>query len=105
MSLVYNSRGLDFTALALSQNISCTSQELSDSFRNAYVATLKPHHSFVVKPIFSAAMGACPNRKVFYAKLGDCQEKVLEQLKDWLAALQNIITILKSFLEKKEAKW
>jgi hypothetical protein len=100
-------RGLDFTSIALSQNLAAASEELSTSFRAAYGTTLKPHHSFMVKPIFSAAMSACPYRKDFYAKLsgeGD-EEKVQEELKTWLAALDRIIAILKGFLDRKEAKW
>ncbi|KAH8678579.1 glycolipid transfer protein domain-containing protein [Tricladium varicosporioides] len=103
--LVWLVRGLEFTAIALSQNIATSSEELSTSFRNAYGNTLKPHHSFMVKPIFSAAMSACPYRAVFYQKLGEDEEKVLAELKVWLAALETLITILKSFLERKDAKW
>ena len=101
------SRGLDFTAIALTQNLAAASEELSTSFRAAYGNTLKPHHSFMVKPIFSAAMSACPYRKDFYAKLGGegDEERVQSELKTWLAALGRIIAILKAFLEKKEAKW
>ncbi|KAK3984050.1 het-c2S [Cladorrhinum sp. PSN332] len=102
--LVWLVRGLEFTCLALSKNVAGT-EELSESFRGSYSATLKPHHSFLIKPIFSAAMGACPYRKDFYAKLGDDEEKVKEELKEYLAALENIVNILKAFLESKEAKW
>ena len=60
----------------------------------------------MVKPIFSAAMSACPYRADFYKKLGGSeQETVKEQLRAWLAALERIIAILKGFLERKEAKW
>jgi hypothetical protein len=59
----------------------------------------------MVKPIFSAAMSAVPYRKDFYIKLGEDPEKVAEELKVWLAALENIIAILKVFLASKEAKW
>jgi hypothetical protein len=61
----------------------------------------------MVKPIFSAAMSACPYRKDFYAKLGGAgdEEKVQSEMKTWLAALERIIAILKAFLERKEAKW
>jgi hypothetical protein len=59
----------------------------------------------MVKPIFSAAMSATPYRKDFYAKLGDDQEKVAQELKVWLASLEKIIAILKAFLDRKEAKW
>lgn len=61
----------------------------------------------MVKPIFSAAMSACPYRKDFYAKLGaeGDEARVQEELKTWLAALEKIIAILKAFLDRKEAKW
>jgi hypothetical protein len=97
--------GLEFTSLGISQNLSKPSDELSASFREAYSTTLKPHHSFMVKPIFSAAMSACPYRKDFYAKLGDDQEQVERELTAWLAALAVIVNILKEFLTRKEAKW
>ncbi|OJD34461.1 glycolipid transfer protein het-c2 [Diplodia corticola] len=103
--LLWLTRGLDFTAQALRENIKNPSQELSESFRTAYGNTLKPHHSFVIKPIFSAAMSATPYRKDFYAKLGDDEAKVQQQLEAWLAALERIVTIIKTFQEKKEAKW
>jgi hypothetical protein len=80
-------------------------EELADSFRAAYGNTLKPHHSFLVKPIFSAAMSACPYRKDFYAKLGTNIDKVFAELKTYLTALQKIVDILKEFLNSKEAKW
>ncbi|CAG8979778.1 hypothetical protein HYALB_00011586 [Hymenoscyphus albidus] len=104
--LVWLVRGLDFTASALSLNISSpSSEELSASFRTAYASTLKPHHSFMVKPIFSAAMSACPYRKDFYVKLGEDEAKVVAEMKVWLGALEKLLGILKAFLERKEAKW
>jgi hypothetical protein len=80
-------------------------EELADSFRASYSLTLKPHHSFLVKPIFSAAMGACPYRKDFYVKLGDDEEKVKAALTVYLAALEKLVEILKAFLNSKEGKW
>ncbi|KAK5658339.1 hypothetical protein OQA88_2315 [Cercophora sp. LCS_1] len=103
--LVWLVRGLEFTCLALQSNVSKPGEELADSFRGAYGSTLKPHHSFLVKPIFSAAMSACPYRKDFYIKLGSDEAKVEEELKEYLAALENIVAILKEFLASKEAKW
>ncbi|PQE22462.1 glycolipid transfer het-c2 protein [Rutstroemia sp. NJR-2017a BVV2] len=103
--LVWLVRGLDFTAQALSKNLSTPSDELSVSFRSAYADTLKPHHSFVVKPLFSAAMSACPYRKDFYEKLGSDQQQVETSLREWLTALESDIAILKTFLDRKEAQW
>ena len=98
-------RGLDFTCIALSQNLAISTDELSTSFRNAYGSTLKPHHSFMVKPIFSAAMSATPYRKDFYVKLGEDPERVAGELRVWLAALEKLIAVLKGFLARKEAQW
>jgi len=103
--LVWLVRALEFTCIALSQNVEKPTEELSDSFRAAYGSTLKPHHSFLVKPVFSAAMSACPYRKDFYSKLGGDQAKVASELKTYLAALQKDVDISKAFLASKEAKW
>jgi len=103
--LLWLVRGLEFTCTALTQNLANHEHELSESFRSAYGVTLKPHHSFLIKPVFSAAMSACPYRKDFYGKLGSDDEKVKEDMHEYLAALGNIVTILKAFVESKEAKW
>jgi len=103
--LLWLTRGLEFTCIALSQNIAKPTEELADSFRGSYSVTLKPHHGFLVKPVFSAAMGACPYRKDFYSKLGDDQEKVVADLRVYLAALEKNVGILKNFLAQDKAKW
>jgi hypothetical protein len=59
----------------------------------------------LVKPLISAAMSACPYRKVFYEKLGSDEKKVEEQLRIYTAALEKIVAILKGFLARPEAKW
>ncbi|KAI9681586.1 MAG: hypothetical protein M1829_000783 [Trizodia sp. TS-e1964] len=102
--LVWLVRGLDFTAQALIQNLAQPNEELSTSFRTAYGGTLKEHHSFLVKPIFSAAMSATPYRKDFYVKLGSDQEEGHTALSKWLAALEEQVKILKAFQATKEAK-
>ncbi|KAI1332409.1 glycolipid transfer protein [Xylariaceae sp. FL0255] len=103
--LLWLVRGLDFTCIALSQNLAKEGEELSASFRNAYGATLKPHHGMLIKPVFSAAMSATPYRKDFYPKLGSDQATVSTELRSYLAALEKIVAILKGFQERKEAKW
>lgn len=97
--------GLDFTAQALRQNLSNPKEELSASFRGAYGKTLSKHHSFLIKPIFSAAMSATPYRETFYKKLGDDKSKVDEGLHAWLSGLEQIVTTLNTFMSSKEAKW
>lgn len=97
--------GLDFTAQALRHNVNNTASELSVSFKEAYGGTLKPHHSFLVKPIFSAAMSATPYRADFYKKLGDDNAKVTSELDKEVAALEKNVEILKAFQARKDAQW
>ena len=107
--LLWLVRGLDFTAQALRTEItSGASQELAASFRSSYKNTLAPYHSFLVKPVFSAAMSATPYRKDFYAKLvagGSETGQVERDLEGWVAALEERVAILKTFMGSKEAKW
>lgn len=116
--LLWLVRGLDFTAQALRADLTNNAgiavnevkpkKELADSFRDAYKNTLAPHHSFMVKPIFSAAMSATPYRKDMYAKMlgdGASAESLYGELEKWLAALEERITTLKTFLASSEAKW
>ena len=42
-------------------------------------------------------MKACPYRKDFYAKLGENQEKVVAQLKEWLEAFEKIVAVIVEF--------
>ncbi|KAL8846886.1 MAG: hypothetical protein Q9221_008052 [Calogaya cf. arnoldii] len=102
--LLWLVRGLDFTSQALRHTLQNPDAELSTSFRTAYTGTLKPHHSFMVKPIFSAAMSATPYKKDFYAKMGN-EEKAKVDMAKWLDALEGQVRVLKEFQERKEAKW
>ncbi|KAK5710419.1 hypothetical protein LTR17_018867 [Elasticomyces elasticus] len=104
--LLWLTRGLDFIARALRRNLTLQpNEELSVSFRDSYGQTLKQFHSFIIKPIFSAAMSACPYRKDFYAKLGENEANVKKELDEWLAALEERVTVLNTFMAKPEAKW
>ncbi|KAL8895676.1 MAG: hypothetical protein Q9192_003498 [Flavoplaca navasiana] len=102
--LLWLVRGLDFTSQALRHTLQNPDVELSTSFRNAYTGTLKPHHSFMVKPIFSAAMSATPYKKDFYVKMGN-EEKAKVDMAKWLDALEGQVKVLKEFQDRKEAKW
>ncbi|ODQ60221.1 hypothetical protein WICANDRAFT_54012 [Wickerhamomyces anomalus NRRL Y-366-8] len=97
--LLWLSRGLQFTAQAMSETVDNKDKELKKTFTDAYNKTLVKYHSFVVKPIFKLAMNACPYRKDFFEKLGQDQEKVLKQLIEWLEALESIVKIIFEFFE------
>lgn len=116
--LLWLVRGLDFTAQALRNDLTNNAgvqiteakpkKELADSFRDAYKNTLAPHHSFMVKPIFSAAMSATPYRKGLYAKMlgqGASPDTLSSEFEKWLSALESQVSTLKTFLASKDAKW
>ncbi|KIW59350.1 hypothetical protein PV05_03804 [Exophiala xenobiotica] len=116
--LLWLVRGLDFTAQSLRADLTSNAavapteakpnKELADGFRAAYKNTLAPHHGFLIKPIFSAAMSATPYRKDFYVRLGGQgtdPETVRQALEKWVSALEKRVEILKTFLASKEAKW
>ncbi|KAK9331600.1 glycolipid transfer protein domain-containing protein [Lipomyces starkeyi] len=96
--LLWLTRGLQLTAVALRKNIEST-EELNESFTKAYNETLIKFHNMVVRPVFKLAMKACPYRKDFYAKLGNDYEAVKEQLLTWLAALERIVKIIQDFYD------
>ncbi|KAK9316984.1 glycolipid transfer protein domain-containing protein [Lipomyces starkeyi] len=96
--LLWLTRGLHLTAVALRKNIEST-EELNESFTKAYNETLIKFHNMVVRPVFRLAMKACPYRKDFYAKLGNDYEAVKEQLLTWLAALERIVKIIQDFYD------
>ncbi|KAF3122259.1 hypothetical protein TWF569_002216 [Orbilia oligospora] len=96
--LLWLSRGLDFTSKAIRHNISNPSEELATSFQHSYDGTLKQHHNFVVKGIFSVALKATPYRKDFYEKIG--AENATgndKKLVDWLENLEAVVNILQDF--------
>jgi len=97
--LMWLLRGQQFACIAL-QRAQAEKEELSESFTKAYEQTLKNYHSFVVRPLFSLAMKACPYRADFYKKLGEPEDKAEKELGLWLGALDTIVTRLQTFYQK-----
>ncbi|THH01097.1 hypothetical protein EW026_g1540 [Hermanssonia centrifuga] len=97
--LMWLLRGLSFTCKALQNAQANKSAELSAAFTQAYEATLKQYHNFLV------AMRACPYRQDFFTKLAADpaggepvpQAKLDEELDKWLAALDAIVTRMQTF--------
>ncbi|KAL9541085.1 hypothetical protein MBANPS3_009316 [Mucor bainieri] len=102
-ALLWLKRGLDFTAQSLMHSINNPSDELTVSFSLAYDTTLRPHHSFIVRPIFNLAMNACPWRKDFYENIGVQNEASLALMRGWLEALLRLIDILNKVFEENPA--
>ncbi|KAJ3196111.1 hypothetical protein HK101_010042 [Irineochytrium annulatum] len=97
--MLWLKRTLEFTAIGLRRSVENPAEELSVSFNAAYSATLAPFHSFVVRPVFSMAMRACPTRKDFYEKLGNSAPGFDDEFKNWLSGLEKVMGILSPYYE------
>ncbi|CAH2352110.1 hypothetical protein CLIB1423_05S05820 [[Candida] railenensis] len=95
--LLWLSRGLQFTSQAMRETVNNPTTELTKTFTDAYSKTLSKYHGMMIRPIFKLAMKACPYRKDFFEKLGADQDKVNQQLEEWLKALENIVQIIMDF--------
>ena len=51
--LLWLTRGLAFTCKALQISQTDKSKELPNAFTASYEETLRPHHSFVIRPLFA----------------------------------------------------
>ncbi|KAK6346877.1 hypothetical protein TWF696_006982 [Orbilia brochopaga] len=101
--LLWLLRGLDFTAKALRHNVNNPEEELTTSFQHSYDATLKKHHNFVVKGIFTVALKATPYRAVFYEKLGGSPTLIKKQLGPWLESMEEVVAIMqKNYADNKD---
>ncbi|KAI7871206.1 glycolipid transfer protein domain-containing protein [Spinellus fusiger] len=69
-------------------------EELVDSFTRAYQVTLRQHHNFLVRPVFSLAVKACPYRKDFYESIGVVEEKAIEDMKGWLRGIDDLVGLV-----------
>lgn len=96
--LLWLTRGLEFTAVAMRNTLNNPNDELSKCFTDSYAVTLSKYHGILVRPVFKLAMKACPYRKDLFEKLGSPLEKVTEQLKEWLSALESLVKIIQTFL-------
>ncbi|KAJ3332615.1 hypothetical protein HDU76_013657 [Blyttiomyces sp. JEL0837] len=92
--LLWLKRALEFTSLGLRKSKDNSTEELNVSFNAAYGVTLSQFHSFLIRPVFSVAMKACPYRKEFYTKLGDTDPEFERLFEEWLKALERIVAIL-----------
>lgn len=97
--LLWLTRGLQFTAVAMRKCIENADWELSKCFEKSYSETLTKYHSMLIRPIFKLAMKACPYRKDFFDKLGDDLNKINEQLEEWVSNLEKIVDEIMKFFE------
>ncbi|KAI8887361.1 GLTP-domain-containing protein [Backusella circina FSU 941] len=99
-AVLWLKRGLDFTARSLKHSLDHPNEELTVSFSLAYNDTLRPYHSFIVRPIFNLAMNACPWRKDFYQSIGVQDTESITLMNGWLDALLYLISVLEGIFDK-----
>ncbi|KAG5440183.1 hypothetical protein PCANB_001752 [Pneumocystis canis] len=97
--LLWLIRSFEFTSNALHRSMENETEELSISFSKAYDMTLKKHHSFFIRSIFTMAMKKCPNRNNFYSKICPDSERLRTFINEWLSGLDKIIIYLQNFYE------
>ncbi len=97
--LLWLTRGLQFTAVAMRKCIDNQDWELNKCFEKAYNETLIKFHSILIRPVFKLAMKACPYRKDFFLKLGEDSIKVAEQLEAWVKSLEDVVDVIMKFFE------
>ncbi|KAI8638164.1 glycolipid transfer protein domain-containing protein [Parasitella parasitica] len=102
-AVLWLKRGLDFTAKSLEHSINNPNEELNVSFSLAYNTTLRPYHSFIVRPIFNIAMNACPWRQTFYEKIGVQNDESIKLMRGWLESLLHLIAILNKVFDQNPA--
>jgi len=95
--LLWLNRGLKFTYAGLQRSYDKPDEQLSASFTKAYEQTLSKHHSFLVRPVFGLAMKSCPYRVDLLKSLGEPQDRVLEQLEEWLTGLGKLCQRIDDF--------
>ncbi|KAI9352095.1 glycolipid transfer protein domain-containing protein [Obelidium mucronatum] len=95
--LLWLKRALELIAIALRRSSDNAAEELSASFTEAYKTTLAPFHSFMIRPVFSLAMGACPKRADFYKNLGDSDPNFQAGFKSWLEGLEKVVATLVTY--------
>ncbi|KAI9248080.1 glycolipid transfer protein domain-containing protein [Sporodiniella umbellata] len=90
-AVLWLKRGLEFTGQSLMHSLLHPEDELTVSFMQAYDVTLRPYHSFFVRPLFNLAMNACPWRKDFYENIGVTDKESVEKMKGWLEGLEGVL--------------
>ncbi|EJT97476.1 het-c2 protein [Dacryopinax primogenitus] len=100
--LLWLNRGLRFTYVGLKHSYDHADSALSESFNISYGETLRAHHSFITRGVFSVAVRAVPHRASLLKSLGEPEDRVLQQLDEWLNALGQLTQRIDKFFETSD---
>jgi len=102
-ALLWLARALNFILKMLDELMKDKTKKMSDCVLAGYEVSLKPHHGFIIKKTFGAAVMAAPTRETFIAKLGPSEEEVFSKLGGKSDALKTLVTAMSDFLKSKDA--
>ena len=100
-ALLWLARALFFILKMLEPLVKEPSKRLSDCVLAGYEVSLKPHHGFIIRQTFSAAVMAAPSREKFMAKLGELEEGVLAELTKVMPHVEALLKAIRDFLLTK----
>ena len=103
-SLLWLARALHFIVKMLDPLAEDPSKKLSECVLAGYEVSLKPHHGFMTKGIFKAAMSAAPARPDFMAKLADDEVEIKTQLDSVTPDIAKLLDDLNALLKGVSAK-
>lgn len=98
-ALLWLTRALFFIHDLIVAMVENPTKELKDCVLAGYENTLKPHHGFMTKNVFSVAVKAAPYRKDFISKVGPSDEVVMGSFKEVLPLFKGTIDTLLNFLK------
>eukprot|EP00050_Salpingoeca_kvevrii_P018842 m.79246 g.79246 ORF g.79246 m.79246 type:complete len:513 (+) comp8177_c2_seq1:196-1734(+) len=98
-ALVWLKRALEFINILLSEVV-MGAETIVAAATTAYEQTLKQHHNWVVRGIFSVALGSVPYRHDFLRSLGPAEEEiVIGDMAEFSRSLKAHLTKLNAFYQ------
>ena len=104
-ALLWLTRALYFILKMLEPLVNDPSKKLSECVLAGYGVSLKPHHGFMIKTAFNAAVTAAPARDKFLLQLADSEAEVKAQIDDVTPSVAGLLTTLNTMLKEVDSKY
>ena len=100
-SLLWLKRALRFISGMLAAMAKHKDWAMRECVNAGYEGSLKVHHNFVMKNVFSVASRAAPARAAFFATLGDSEEALMPALVEMLGKFEGVLGGIHAMLVEK----
>jgi hypothetical protein len=100
-SLLWLKRALRFISGMLSAMVSHKEWTMRECVNAGYEGSLKVHHNFVMKNVFSVASRAAPARAAFFSTLGDSEAALMPALVEMLRKFEGVLEGIQAMLVEK----